>query len=97
MKRIMIQDLSTVNLGMIDTVGGKNASLGEMISNLAHRGINVPDGFVVTVHAYDKYLKHNGLVEPIKKMIDELDVQNLVQLRKTGTEIRQIILDGPFS
>lgn len=96
MKNTMIQDLSAVNLGMIDTVGGKNASLGEMISNLADRGINVPNGFVVTVHAYDAYMKFNGLTKPIREMIDALDVNNLVQLRKTGTEIRQIILDGHF-
>jgi pyruvate,water dikinase len=88
--------LAEVNLDMVDEVGGKNASLGEMIRNLASRGINVPDGFVVTVYAYDKYMQSNGLVEQIRELIDSLDVDNLVQLRKTGMQIRQLILDGNF-
>ena len=92
----MIKNLSEINLGMIDEVGGKNASLGEMIGNLTKKGINVPDGFVVTVDAYDLYMKENGLTEQIQKLIDELDVDNLVQLRQTGTHIRQIIMDGSF-
>ncbi len=92
----MIRDLSEINLNMIDEVGGKNASLGEMISAFSANDINVPDGFAVTVHAYDLYMKENGLTERITRLIDELDVNNLVQLRKTGTEIRQIIMDGRF-
>ena len=96
MENAMIKNLSAVNLGMINTVGGKNASLGEMISNLSERGISVPDGFVVTVHAYDEYMKYNGLEERIRNLINSLDVNNLIQLRKTGMEIRQIILDGNF-
>lgn len=92
----MIMGLADVNLDMVDTVGGKNASLGEMISNLSECGINVPDGFVVSVHAYDKYMQENGLVDQIESLINELNVDNLVQLRKTGMEIRQLILDGNF-
>ena len=92
----MIKGLAEVNLDMVDEVGGKNASLGEMIRNLASRGINVPDGFVVTVYAYDKYMAANGLVEQIRELIEKLDVDNLVQLRKTGMQIRQLILDGNF-
>lgn len=92
----MTQSLSEINLEMVDTVGGKNASLGEMISNLSERGINVPDGFVVTVHAYDWYIRENNLEERIGALIKPLDVENLVQLRKTGMQIRQMILDGHF-
>lgn len=92
----MIMGLADVNLDMVDLVGGKNASLGEMIRNLSQRGIAVPDGFVVSVHAYDNYMQSNGLVEQIKALIEELDVDNLVQLRKTGMQIRQLILDGNF-
>ncbi|HET6527856.1 MAG TPA: phosphoenolpyruvate synthase, partial [Balneolaceae bacterium] len=92
----MILDLNDINLQMVDLVGGKNASLGEMIGSLSDRGINVPEGFAVTVNAYDLYMRENGLTESISSMIEKLDVNNLVQLRKTGTEIRQIIIDGKF-
>ncbi|TYP94975.1 phosphoenolpyruvate synthase [Fodinibius salinus] len=92
----MILDLSEISLDMVGEVGGKNASLGEMIGNLSDRGINVPDGFAVTVHAYDRYMEANDLTERIQSLIDDLNVDDLVQLRKTGTEIRQIIMDGNF-
>lgn len=92
----MIKNLSEINLEMIDSVGGKNASLGEMIGNLSERGINVPDGFVVTVNAYDLYIKENNLGDRIGDKISSLDVDDLVQLRKTGMQIRQMILDGHF-
>lgn len=93
----IIKELSEVNMDMINAVGGKNASLGEMIGNLASRGINVPKGFALTVEAYDRYMEENGLTERIRSLIENLDVNNLVQLRKTGMEIRQLILDGEFS
>jgi pyruvate,water dikinase len=92
----MIMDLREIDLQMVDLVGGKNASLGEMIGSLSDRGINVPAGFAITVNAYELYMKENGLTERIAVMIDKLDVNDLVQLRKTGTEIRQIIMDGRF-
>ncbi|MBD3615402.1 MAG: phosphoenolpyruvate synthase [Gracilimonas sp.] len=92
----MIKNLSEVSLEMIDEVGGKNASLGEMISSLSSRGISVPEGFVLTVEVYDRYMKENGIEDKIRSMIEKLDVNDLVQLRKTGMEIRQIVLDGEF-
>lgn len=90
----MILDLRDINNNMVDLVGGKNASLGEMIGNLSQKGINVPEGFVITVNAYDLYMEKNGLTERILALIESLDTKNLVQLRKTGTQIRQIIMDG---
>lgn len=92
----IIRNLSEINLEMADQVGGKNASLGEMIGNLSSRGINVPDGFALTVEAYDHYMEVNGLTEQISLMIQDLDTDNLVQLRKTGMQIRQLIMDGVF-
>lgn len=83
-------------MDMINLVGGKNASLGEMIANLGTQGINVPEGFVLTVEAYDRYMQQNGLTKEIRRLIENLNVENLVQLRKTGMEIRQLILDGEF-
>jgi pyruvate,water dikinase len=92
----MIKNLSEIDLSMVDNVGGKNASLGEMIGNLSERGINVPDGFVVTVDAYDLYMQENELTNRIGSLIRSLNVSDLVELRKTGTQIRQMILDGRF-
>lgn len=92
----IIRDLADVNMDMVNLVGGKNASLGEMITNLSGRGINIPDGFLLTVEAYDCYMQQNGLTKEIRRLIDSLDVNELVQLRKTGMEIRQLILDGEF-
>jgi len=92
----MIKNLSEINMGMIDEVGGKNASLGEMIGGLSSRGINVPDGFCLTVDAYDLYMEENGITGQVRSLIEKLDVTDLIQLRKTGMEIRQIIMDGEF-
>lgn len=92
----MIQDLLDVNLNMIPLVGGKNASLGEMMQNLTSRGIRVPSGYVLTVEAFDAYIKFNRMDSRIRETLNDLDVDNLVQLRKTGMQIRQIIADGEF-
>lgn len=92
----MIKDLEDINLSMVDEVGGKNASLGEMISSFSDKGIRVPKGFATTCDAYDVYMQENSLTERITAMINELDVNDIVQLRKTGNEIRQIIMDGRF-
>lgn len=91
-----ILDLSEVNLGMIDAVGGKNASLGEMIQNLDGRGINVPGGFVITVEAYKKYIEHNNLEERINSVLSTLDPNNIVALRQSGAHIRNLMVDGDF-
>jgi len=92
-----VLDLSEVNLGMLDTVGGKNASLGEMIGNLADRGIRVPGGFIVTVHAFNAYIEHNKLRERINKALENLDPRDIIQLRRTGSNIRRMVADGKFS
>jgi pyruvate,water dikinase len=91
-----ILDLSEVNLEMIDSVGGKNASLGEMIQNLVARGINVPGGFVITVDAYKKYIEHNDLEDRINEILKKLDPNDIVQLRQAGAQIRSLMSDGDF-
>lgn len=85
-------------LGMNDvaTVGGKNASLGEMISHLANAGVAVPDGFATTADAYREFLAHDGLATRINQTLRELDVEDLEALADTGARIRQWILDHPF-
>ncbi len=80
----------------VETVGGKNASLGEMISQLATTGVRVPGGFATTAQAYRDFLAHNGLADRINAMLDKLDVDDVVELLRVGKEIRQLIVDTPF-
>ncbi|WP_420794874.1 phosphoenolpyruvate synthase [Hahella chejuensis] len=83
-------------MGDIDKVGGKNASLGEMISNLAHAGVTVPLGFATTAHAYREFLQTEGLDKRIHDELAKLDVNDVVALAETGSRIRQWITDTPF-
>jgi len=78
----------------IPLVGGKNASLGEMIRNLSSKGINIPDGFAVTANAYKYFINSNNLNEPIKKILSDLDKSNIEELKKRGKKIRNLILSG---
>ncbi|MEZ8348628.1 phosphoenolpyruvate synthase [Vibrio splendidus] len=83
----------------VDKVGGKNASLGEMVSNLANAGVSVPNGFATTSYAFNNFLDYKGLDERIHQLLDELDVEDVEDvdaLRKTGATIRQWVLDAPF-
>ena len=86
------------NLRMTDveSVGGKNASLGEMISQLTEKGVRVPTGFATTAEAYRTFLAHNGLSERISQALAALDVDDVTELARVGKEIRQWILDTPF-
>ncbi|WP_076419759.1 phosphoenolpyruvate synthase [Colwellia sp. UCD-KL20] len=85
-------------LGMndVDRVGGKNASLGEMISNLANVGVQVPGGFATTSFAFNEFLEQSGLNDKIYQLLDTLDVDDLNALGECGTTIRQWIIDTPF-
>lgn len=80
----------------IDSVGGKNASLGEMISNLSELGINVPDGFATTADAYRHFLAQQQLDKKIASRLETLDTNDVTALMEAGTQIRQWILDTPF-
>ncbi|WP_281557378.1 phosphoenolpyruvate synthase [Thalassomonas sp. RHCl1] len=86
------------NLGMgdVDRVGGKNASLGEMISNLANVGVQVPGGFATTAYAFNEFLEQSGLNDKIYQLLDTLDVEDVNALAKCGETIRQWIIDTPF-
>jgi pyruvate,water dikinase len=85
-------------LGMADVerVGGKNASLGEMISNLSDAGVSVPGGFATTAHAYREFLSHEGLNERINRTLATLDVDDTNALAKAGATIRQWVIDTPL-
>ncbi|MCF6441213.1 phosphoenolpyruvate synthase [Pseudoalteromonas luteoviolacea] len=85
-------------LGMQDVprVGGKNASLGEMISNLANAGVQVPGGYATTAEAFNEFLEQSGLNEKIHTILDTLDVEDVNELAKVGSQIRQWVIDTPF-
>jgi pyruvate,water dikinase len=89
-------DLKDVDLGMLNSVGGKNASLGEMIRNLSSLGVSIPLGFAITVDGYWEFLRHNHLEKAMVDICGEIDMNNLISLRKGGTKIRQLIRDGKF-
>ena len=80
----------------VDTVGGKNASLGEMISHLTQLGVRVPTGFATTALAYRDFLNQSGLKAKIDDALNRLDVDDLKALAQTGLEIRQWILNTPL-
>lgn len=77
-------------------VGGKNSSLGEMISGLSALGVTVPDGFATTADAYRDFLAHEGLAERIRSELVGLDVDDVTLLAATGARIREWILKTPF-
>ncbi|KAA8984329.1 MULTISPECIES: phosphoenolpyruvate synthase [Gammaproteobacteria] len=85
-------------LGMddVERVGGKNASLGEMISNLANAGVTVPGGFATTAQAYREFLEKDGLRQRIDETLDSLDINDVNELARVGAKIRQWIIDTPF-
>ena len=89
-------DLNQVSLKDINSVGGKNASLGEMIQNIESLGIKVPNGFAITTQAYHDFIKYNNLDEKIVDIVSNLDDSNLSQLRQVGSDVRQLIRNGKF-
>jgi len=81
----------------VDSVGGKNASLGEMISQLAGAGVRVPGGFATTAQAFRDFLQASGLDEKIAARLAELNPEDVRALAEAGAQIRQWIIDAPFS
>ena len=101
MENVIVQEyvLWYQELGMNDVnqVGGKNASLGEMISNLANAGVKVPGGFATTSFAFNEFLEQSGLEARIHESLDKLDVDDIAELTKTGEQIRNWIIETPFT
>ena len=93
--RIVIP-LQALGLEDIPIVGGKCASLGEMIANLSKAGINIPSGFAITTTAYYQFLRQSGLEEYIREQIEGIDFDSLVTLRRAGQRIRQAISNTKF-
>ncbi len=88
--------LAELGMGDVETVGGKNASLGEMISNLANLGVTVPGGFATTSAAYREFLAADALDKRIHELLDGLDVDDIAALTSAGTTIRNWILETPL-
>ena len=75
-------------------VGGKNASLGEMIRNLSSEGVNVPSGFAITAEAYKYLIKEAGIEDELRDILEGLDTHNMEDLSRRGSKIRSMIRDA---
>ncbi|MEC8523943.1 MAG: PEP/pyruvate-binding domain-containing protein, partial [Pseudomonadota bacterium] len=85
-----------VTINDVEVVGGKNASLGEMIGNLSAAGVSVPDGFATTADAYREFLAYEGLDERINNALADLNVDDIQALTSTGRQIREWIHEAPL-
>ncbi len=85
-----------LGLNDVEHVGGKNASLGEMVQHLSKAGVRVPDGFATTAEAYRRFLSHEGLADRINGMLADLDVEDTRALASTGADIRNAVEQQPF-
>ncbi len=94
-KKIILR-FDEINNEDVLLVGGKNASLGEMYQKLVPSGINIPNGFALTSHAYVLFLKSNNLTAKIEKILKTLDTSDIKDLSEKGLKIRQLILQGQF-
>ena len=95
----MVYTMEFKQLGMRDLpqVGGKNASLGEMISCLQSKGISVPTGFATTADSFREFMQQNQLDKAVSASLSKLNVDDLSQLAQTGKQIRESIINAPFS
>jgi pyruvate,water dikinase len=85
-----------LGLGDVEHVGGKNASLGEMVQHLSKAGVRVPDGFATTAAAYRRFLAHQGLADRINGILADLDVEDTRALASAGADIREAVEQQPF-
>ncbi len=91
----LVVPFEKLRMSDVESVGGKNASLGEMISQLP-TGVKVPTGFATTAHAFREFLKHDGLTERINARLDQLDTEDVRALAQAGAEIRAMVENQPF-
>lgn len=93
---LYLADLDKVGLADIEHVGGKNASLGEMLQNLTTLGIQIPNGFVITVAAYREFIRYNNLDEAIRNIINQIKLDDIESLRRGGLQARQLLKNAKF-
>lgn len=91
-----VVSLDSIGMDYVARVGGKNASLGEMIQHLAASGVNVPGGFATTADAFRRFLSDAGLTERISAALEKLDAEDVKALARTGRSIREMIIDTPI-
>jgi len=89
--------LIEASIGDIDQVGGKNASLGEMLQQLTPLGVKIPNGFILTSYSYYQFISHNQLDQQIREILEGADIENLQVLSNCGHQIRALIQNGVFS
>lgn len=94
--QVYVAPFEQLRMQDVDTVGGKNSSLGEMISQLTASGVRVPTGFATTALAFRDFLTYNNLTERIAKRLETLNVDDVKALAQAGAEIRQWVVDAPF-
>ncbi|MBI3368141.1 MAG: phosphoenolpyruvate synthase, partial [Burkholderiales bacterium] len=92
----LVAPLDQLRMTDVEAVGGKNASLGEMISQLSQSGVRVPGGFATTAHAFREFLRHGGLTDKINARLARLNIDDLKALAEAGAQIRQWVVDAPF-
>ncbi len=93
-KDAYILEFRQISINDVSLVGGKNASLGEMYTNLTKKGLNIPDGFAITADAYTHFLERSGVTAKIKEILSNLDTYDLKNLQQKGEEIRKLILSS---
>src|ERR1700742_992563 len=91
-----ILNLNEVGIDNIDIVGGKNASLGEMLQHLTKLNIRIPGGYIITVAAYQQFIAFNLFEEKIKEIIQSTDLNDLDALRRCGQKVRRMVAAGNF-
>ena len=91
-----VKFFNEIGIKDVPTVGGKNASLGEMFQNLSEDGIKVPNGFATTSEAYEHFVKEAKIDQRIKNILKGLNTKNVLMLAKKGAEVRKVIIDADF-
>ena len=92
----LVLPLSQLRVGDVATVGGKNSSLGELISQLSTAGVRVPGGFATTAEAFRNFLTHNHLTEKVNAALINLNVDDIDALNKTGAMVREWVVNAPL-
>lgn len=96
-EQALVLQLDDVGISDVSIVGGKNASLGEMIQQLSAKGVNVPTGFSTTASAYHHFTQSTGLEAKLHQVFEALDIDDVNSLRRQGKQARSLILETPFS
>src|SRR5690606_13133340 len=91
-----IVDFGSVGMGDVARVGGKNASIGEMIANLSSAGVRVPGGFATTADAYRDFLDQGGVGDKIRELLADVDGDDVAKLAERGKEVRELLLSAPL-